>query len=279
MFPYYYFLLFPLFSIICFFLFACLFVCTDVTANNFYSSCCTKFSSYAELLSKKITRGGVETFLNVPEIQLWNSSLLLTALEKLFPKTLLIINASFEKKKTIKLGEMPNSITLRSVLSNEANQRNQFEILKYFYHYWPYLSRMSSEVENLVKNSKIIDAISQNRFFLSSNGFQKLSDILLPRIAITKKTLNYLQNHFPIADIPFEIIENFKLLNISFNELTPNFLREKLKRSVTEHSNVLSGNFDILSSLLHYSCLDMNSNEKQNFKDLAGAYVLTLVAS
>ena len=254
---------------------------TDPTSNlfPFFILLLFKFSSYAELLSKKITRGGIDSFLNVPEIQLWNSSLLLTAVEKLFLKSLFLINATFDKEKPIKTGEISPSALLRSVLSNQENQRNKFEILKYFYQYWPYLPRMSSEVENLIKNSKILDTISQNRFFLSSNGFQKLSDILLPKIPMTKKVLNYLQNYLPIADIPFEIIQNFKLLNISYNELTSNFLREKLKRNVNDHSNVLSGNFDTLLSLLQYCCLDMNNNEKQNFKDLAGAYVLAFVIS
>ena len=124
---------------------------------------------------------------------------------------------------------------------------------------------MSSEVENLIKNSKILDIISQNRFFLSSNGFQKLSDILLPKIPMTKKVLNYLQNYLPIADIPFEIIQNFKLLNISYNELTSNFLREKLKRNVNDHSNVLSGNFDTLLSLLQYCCFSLLFISKQQY--------------
>ena len=228
-------------------------------------------------MSKKINRRGIDQFLNLPEIQLWNSTLLLTALESLLPKVLLMINYSFVSQKSIKKGENSDFIILRSMITNQNNQNNQIDILKFFYLYWPYLSRMKSEVKNLIKKSKIIDIISKNCFFLSINGFQYISEIFLPIIPLTKKSSNYLQKYFPLADVPNEIVKDFITLNIKYNEFTSSLLREKLKQNVAEHSLFLSKNFDILLSLLHYSCLDFMSYENQNFKDLGGTYVHTFI--
>ena len=139
---------------------------TDPTSNYslFFILRLLKFSSYAELLSKKITRGGIDSFLNVPEIQLWNSSLLLTAVEKLFLKSLFLINTTFDKEKPIKTGDI-SPVLIGFSLSKVALIRN-----KDFKKSFSTAVRRREEFHNCISGTLRNESIPPRVIFFESNS-------------------------------------------------------------------------------------------------------------
>ena len=194
-------------------------------------------------------------------------------METLVPKALSTINATFQIKNSSKRGGNTNPAF--------ANLQTESQI---FYKFWPYLSRMTSEVQYLTKNSKMIEILARQKLFLSSNGFQNITDLYLPILPLTKNALNYLHGHFPLANTPHEIYLDLIKLNIKFTSLTPAVLRAKLRTDAREHSSFLAQNQNILLSLLLYASADFQPPpgiaEDGNktiplYKELAGTYTRT----
>jgi hypothetical protein len=173
-----------------------------------------------------------------------------TALELLAPKVILTVLTPYKPKKPEYSGSGPGSIVKK--LQTES---------QYFYKYWPYLSRTTSEVSYLMKKCKMLQSLSDSALFLNINGFQRLAELYLPILPIGKKTVRYLQDHFNIGFIPHQVTEDFTSLKIRFNPLLPSKLREKLKRDERGHCDILESDLSLLLSLLMYCTSDMHTKK------------------
>jgi hypothetical protein len=178
-----------------------------------------------------------------------------TALELLIPKAILTVLAPYKMKKPENSASGPGSLVKKLQMESQ-----------YFYKYWPYLSRTTSEVSYLMKKCKMSQSLADSALFLTINGFQRLAELYLPILPIGKKTVKYLQDHFNLAFIPHQITVDIKALKIRFNPLLPAKLRDKLKRDERGHCDILESDLSLLLSLLIYCTSDMHS--KNNSQEL-----------
>ena len=199
--------------------------------------------SYDHIISS-IHRKGTDQYLNPPDIQLWNSMLLLTACEYLQPKALLTLSQSNPFRRNDQNTSNP---------SLKARIQSQ-----HFYRYWPYLPRMTHGVAHLMKRSKMAEALTQSPLFLTLNGFRNISEAFIPIIPVGEEMLRYLQTLFKLTFVPQQLASDLAELKGRYSPLTSAMVREKLKRAGMDRTlgTLQGGNALLIMSLLTYCTAD-----------------------
>jgi hypothetical protein len=124
--------------------------------------------SYAPIISSAIHRRGTDQYLNPPDIQLWNSMLLITASDVLQAKSLLILSQSNPFKRNDQ-NQNTSNLTVRAQTQAQ-----------HFYRYWPYLPRMTHQVAYLMKRNKMAESLTQSPLFLTLSGFKNVTEAFIP---------------------------------------------------------------------------------------------------
>ena len=191
--------------------------------------------SAGSLAGMKLQRQGVRVTLNYIDIQSWNVSLVQTALESLLPPLLI----DMAKLTGLTTG---------------------------FYKYWPYSSRMTADLEQVVGLGQLYQALYGEKLFLALGEFKTGREIIFCTADFTAPVFEYLKQVLPVGafapQVGRDLVGSKKVKPVT---LTPARLREALSRLRNSGAS-RSGNADRLRltvadaiSLLEYLLSDMLS--------------------
>jgi hypothetical protein len=208
--------------------------------------------------SLKFRRSQVDYVLNSKDIFNWNTALVTTALENLYP-------IGFNK------------------LTSEIASKSNIPSKEGLYIYWPFYPRISDSTLKIVKRSNILKILSTLPVYLTRKGFAGLDACVLPMYPLSTQVITYLQTVMPLALTPTQISIDFKLNKIKFDSLTPAILRSYLRKDAAGQCTRLRNKYEIVIPLLILALSDLKKSSeegdfirKKSFKEITGTPLLPM---
>eukprot|EP00606_Chrysophyceae_sp_TOSAG23-5_P000186 GSChrysophyteH2.ASY1.ANO1.1559.1 assembled CDS len=131
-----------------------------------------------------------------------------------------------------------------------------------FYKYWPFLNPMTAEMQMLTLSSKLFKMLFSKSLFLGRSGFQNIKDVILPTKHTSVDALTYMQSMMSVGFCPVQVSVTCTLSNIAFRGLTPDMLRDNLKRDPKSHCLRLRSRYGLIYELLKYCFSDIQEQYK-----------------
>ena len=189
--------------------------------------------SASSLAGMKIQRQGVRVTLNYIDIQSWNVSLVQTALESLLPSLL---------------------VDMAKIAGPTTG----------FYKYWPYSTRMTTDLEQVAGLGQMYQALYGEKLFLALGEFKAGREIIFCTADFNAPVFEYLKQVLPVGafapQVGRDLVGSKKVKPVT---LTPARLREALSRLRNNEAG-RSGNVERVRltvadaiSLLEYLLSDM----------------------
>jgi hypothetical protein len=215
----------------------------------------------AMVLTQFLTR---KLHLDYEACKLWNTSLLMTAVEVLIPKAMQDIKAKI----------------LNDFRKSENNSR--LISLDYLYRYWPYAPRMTPSIREIISSSKLFPVLFELPLFLQGNEFKILNQCFLCSEYLTRELNDYLKSILPVSQAPIQIALDMKFIpslqTISNPRLTPNIVIDVLKKTQSTAITFLMSNLSLILPLFKYCVSDLegllstNDDEYNKSKSLPKLY-------
>jgi len=131
-------------------------------------------------MGQRVGRVGVSTSLSAPDVRVWNAALLSTALDHLVAASLLTISKAFRPTAAAAAAAAAAGGGSGSGSGGGSGGGGGVQA-QWFYKYWPYLPRLTSESAHVARlQSRLFEQLGGSALFLSTQGFVALGDVLMP---------------------------------------------------------------------------------------------------
>lgn len=203
--------------------------------------------------------------LSGDDIRTWNSALLLTALNQIYPRYLELL-----RDRVFAFRGASASNTISSNDSLRVLEVGAIEKIARIYRFWPFAARMRTSTQDFVLKSGALERLLTMKILLTQSGYLSLENVVVFGIgynfgAMMIDTKEYLCSCLALTCCPHQVVSEVFQNDVSassFNLLSPKRLRDALKRDPSSHCRrLVNGNMlHVFVELLFYCTKDITTN-------------------
>lgn len=184
------------------------------------------------------------TVLDLDTCKLWNTSLLLTSMEYLFPKALIDIKTKL----------------MNDYRDSRASSANSSIALDYLYRYWPYLPRMAPSIQDIAVSCRLYPSLTELPLFLIRKEFKTFNSCIYFAEDYQKELKAYFEQSLHLSQAPVQLSIDMKAVSsILTTQLSPTIVREYLKKNVLGQKDYMNHHPSIFFPLFKYCISDILS--------------------